>query len=301
MTALPIEHSSLLLVDDDPLSLELLQGYLQTTGYRLTLADDGVAAWELLRDPRNHFDLVITDRSMPRMDGMELLRRIKSEPRLAELPVVFETALTQQSEIAEGIAAGVYYYLTKPFNYRLLLAVVKAALEARAEHAALVAATGRITATFGLMKAARFQFRTGAEARELSSVLAAMTARPDNVALGLSELLLNAVEHGNLGISYREKSELLLAGKLQDEIQRRLEASPWAARWAAVDVERGDQGVRFCITDEGDGFDPTCYLDLDPARALDPNGRGIAMARLISFSTLEYQGKGNVVVATVIS
>lgn len=299
MTQLPTETSSLLLVDDDPLSLELLQGYLQTTGYRLTIARDGVEAWDLLSDAANHFDLVISDRSMPRMDGMELLRRIKGEPRLADIPVVFETALAQQSEIAEGIAAGVHYYLTKPFNYRLLLAVVKAALDAHAERAALAAATHRATATFGLMESATFRFRSTGEARELSTLLATMTPTPDSVALGLSELLLNAVEHGNLGISYGEKSQLLIAGGLQDEIRRRLESEPWASRTVAVEVSRGNGSLRFRIADEGEGFDPARYLQLDPERALDPNGRGIAMARQISFSGLEYQGRGNIVVATV--
>ena len=66
-----VESASLLLVDDDPLSLELLQGYLEPTGYKLTIAHDGEEAWNLLSDPQCKFDLVVSDRSMPRMNGME--------------------------------------------------------------------------------------------------------------------------------------------------------------------------------------------------------------------------------------
>ena len=299
MTEPTAPAASLLLVDDDPLSLELLQGYLEPVGYSLTIAHDGEEAWRLLCDPQHRFDLVISDRSMPRMNGMELLHRIKGDPRLAELPVIFETALTQQSEIAEGIAAGVHYYLTKPFNFRLLQAVVKAALDDFAERQALTAATRRAAGAISLLTAGRFHLRTPAEARELSSLLAAGAPNPDGVALGLSELLLNAVEHGNLAITYREKSELLIAGGLHDEIERRLGISPWSERTVAVELERGADALRIRIADEGEGFTPAKYLELDPERALDPNGRGIALARQISFASLNYEGCGNVVVATV--
>jgi hypothetical protein len=53
------------------------------------------------------------------------------------------------------------------------------------------------------------------------------------------------------------------------------------------------------IQDEGDGFDWQKYLDFDPERAFDPHGRGIAMARMMSFDALEYQGKGNTVVLKI--
>lgn len=291
------EAASLLLVDDDPLSLELLRGYLEPAGYRLVMACDGEEAWRQLCDPRQRFDLVVSDRSMPRMDGMELLRRIKSEPRLAGLPVVFETALAQQSDIAEGIAAGVHYYLTKPFNFRLLLAVVKAALDDRTQYQALAAATQGTAGAINLLQSGRFGLRDPLEARELASLLAVGTARPDAVALGLSELLLNAIEHGNLAISYQEKGRLLIEGRLTDEIYRRLDEPPWRDRWVAVEVERNGRSINYQIADQGEGFDPSAYLSLDPARALDPNGRGIAMARQIAFSHLEYRGKGNVVIA----
>lgn len=299
MTDTGISAASLLLVDDDPLSLELLQGYLEPVGYQLTVARNGEEAWGLLCEPQRTFDLVISDRAMPRMNGMELLQRIKNEPRLADIPVIFETALTHQSEVAEGIAAGVHYYLTKPFNFRLLQAVVKAALDEHRQRLSLTLATRRATGAINLLQAGRFRFRTPQEARELSSLLAAGAPNPDSIALGLSELLLNAVEHGNLGIGYRKKSELLISGLFQEEIQRRLDAAPWSDRAVEVVLERDHGLLRIRIEDQGSGFDPAEYLAIDPERALDPNGRGIALARQISFASLEFQGKGNVVLATV--
>lgn len=291
--------ASLLLVDDDPLSLELLHGYLEPEGYRLTVAQDGEEAWNLLSDPQRQFDLVVSDRSMPRMDGMELLQRIKADSRLARLPVIFETALAQQSDIAEGIAAGVHYYLTKPFNFPVLRAVVRAALDDHFERTRFAEAARRTTGAMRMLASGRFRLRTPDEARELSNLIAAGSPRPDSAVLGLSELLLNAVEHGNLGVSYKEKSALLIEGRLHAELARRLDLSPWKDRAVEVDLTREADALTVRIVDQGEGFDHRPYLRIDPERALDPNGRGIAMALMISFSSLEYRGRGNEVVATI--
>lgn len=296
---MPFTSASLLLVDDDPLSLELLRGYLEPEGYRLTVASDGEEAWTLLGDPQRDFDLVVTDRSMPRMDGMELLQRIKGEPRLAGLPVIFETALSQQSEIAEGIAAGVHFYLTKPFNFPVLRAVVRAALEDHFERRRFAEAAARTTGAVRMLAQGEFRFRTPEEARELSNLIAAGTSNPDTAVLGLSELLLNAVEHGNLALSYEDKGRLLIEGSLHAELARRLAEAPWKDRQVRVTIERGADALTVRIVDEGAGFDPRKYLEIDPDRALDPNGRGIAMARMISFRQIEYRGRGNEVVAVI--
>jgi hypothetical protein len=66
-----------------------------------------------------------------------------------------------------------------------------------------------------------------------------------------------------------------------------------------VSFERQTDLLVFTIRDQGQGFDWSRFLDFDPERVFDPNGRGIAMARSISFDSLEYQGNGNIVVVTV--
>ena len=114
--------------------------------------------------------------------------------------------------------------------------------------------------------------------------------------MGLVELLVNAVEHGNLGITYAEKSALRQASRWEDEVERRLSQEPWRSRRARVALRREGSQVEFTITDEGAGFDWKPFLDFDPARAFDLNGRGIAMARKLGFSSLEYRGAGNIVV-----
>lgn len=82
----------LLVVDDEPFNLEIIGEYLDGQGYELTMARDGVNAWQKLDDPANDFDLLVLDRMMPRLDGMELLRRVRRTPRLSGLPVIMQTA-----------------------------------------------------------------------------------------------------------------------------------------------------------------------------------------------------------------
>ncbi len=111
--------------------------------------------------------------------------------------------------------------------------------------------------------------------------------------MGLSELMLNAVEHGNLGIDYGEKGRLIEDGNWQEEIERRLAEPSQVGRHASIEFRRESTHLSFTIRDQGAGFEWQRYLDLDPARAFDSHGRGIAMARHLAFASLEYQGTGN--------
>ncbi len=144
-----------------------------------------------------------------------------------------------------------------------------------------------------------YQLRTLHEAKELANLLAAAHPDPDRVVVGLTELLVNAVEHGNLGITYREKAELLDQGDLQAEIERRLALPELASRRVKVTLQRAADRLSTCIEDEGAGFEWQLYDDYDPEHALDPNGHGIAIARGVSFDEVTYHGRGNVVVAVV--
>ncbi len=146
---------------------------------------------------------------------------------------------------------------------------------------------------------ASYDVRTLAEARDLANVLAAAHPDPDRVVIGMTELLVNAVEHGNLGITYQEKADLLDRGQFDTEIDRRLALPELASRRVRVTLRRDAETVETRIEDEGEGFDWRPYLDYDPERALDPNGHGIAIARGMSFDDVAYQGRGNVVVAMV--
>jgi len=144
----------------------------------------------------------------------------------------------------------------------------------------------------------QFLFQSADEGQELALALSVGCARPEQVAFGLNELLLNAVEHGNLEISYAEKTKLVIAGTWAAEVQRRLELAEYRARRVVVDVDAVGDQVVFTIKDEGPGFAWEGYLELAAERATDPHGRGIALSMLMAFSSVTYQGRGNEVVCT---
>jgi len=108
---------------------------------------------------------------------------------------------------------------------------------------------------------------------------------------------INAIEHGNLGLSYADKTHLMKRWQLLAEIDARLQTPPWSERRATIAVRRLGGEIEFTIADQGAGFAWETYLNYDPRRAFDVHGRGIALANTLSFSSLVYQAPGNVVMA----
>jgi len=286
-------------VDDEPIGRETLVENLTLEGYQVVEAASGEEAWALIDAAPERFDAILLDRMMPDMDGIEILHRVKQRHEMMHVPVIMQTGMTADSDVLEGLRAGAYYYLTKPFSADTLLAIVAAATRDFQGHKELEAEVKQQGSALICLSEARFVFRTPEEARSLATLLANTAPEPGRIVLGLSELMLNAVEHGNLSIGYREKSRLIETDSLQNEIERRLAGAPYCNRHVELEICRGDSELSFRIRDQGDGFDWQNYLEMSPERAFDTHGRGIAMSRLISFDRIEYRGKGNEVEAAI--
>ncbi len=119
-----MEH--ILLVDDEPSMLEFLEYMLTKDGYRVTAAQEGAAARELISS--SPFDLVISDLRMPDVDGLELLRSARGQD--PELPFIFITAYASSDTAIEALKLGAYDYVTKPFQVEELKNLVRNALQA---------------------------------------------------------------------------------------------------------------------------------------------------------------------------
>src|SRR5271166_1310568 len=119
-------RKKILSVDDDNLNRYILTEYLTDGGYEVIEADDGDTALRLLENVRT-VDAIVLDRMMPRLNGMEVLKAVKANPRFADIPVIMQSAATAHEQILEGIKSGVYYYLTKPYEDQKLMAIVGAA------------------------------------------------------------------------------------------------------------------------------------------------------------------------------
>lgn len=288
-----------LVVDDEQLNLFIIEEFLEQEEIELEMHSNPLDAWTSLMAESSDFSLVVLDRMMPELDGMELLRRMKREDRFADIPVIMQTAASSPDQVRQGLEAGAYYYLTKPYEPEALISIVRAALEDRRSRRTLRSRAAHLEDTQRLIRSVEYRFVTLEDVSSLVPVLAAMCPVPDVVAPGLSDLMVNAVEHGNLGVTYQEKSLLKWEGDWEAEIARRLALPQFNGRFASVRVERLIDRIIFTISDQGEGFEWQKFLSFDPERAFDPNGRGIAMARMMSFADLEYQGCGNVVVASV--
>ena len=294
-----MSNNRILLVEDEIIFAEIIEEVLLEGGFCLRHALDGQSAWDLLQDGDTNFQAILLDRLMPRMDGLEFLRKVKANPLLEQIPVIMETAADDSVSVQEGINAGAYYYLVKPFEPKVLLSIVKAAVAQFQEYQAVQESLKLAERPFALLDNGVFHFKTLDEGCLLADFFAHACPRPDKAILGLRELLINAVEHGNLGITYHEKGDLINEDMIYQEIQRRLGLNENRHKFVEVFFKRETDALVFTIRDQGDGFDWKRYLDFDPERLFDPNGRGIAMARTTSFDSIEYQGNGNTVVATV--
>jgi CheY-like chemotaxis protein len=293
------QETRVLVIDDNPLDRKLLLHHLTTHGYEVDLAEDGAEAWELLQSDPRRFQVLLLDRSMPRMSGLELLALIKQSSRLRMLPVILQTAAARREQMLEGIRAGAYYYLTKPFDVEMLLSVIATAANDYEHYRELQQEARRGLQALVLLHEAVFTLQTLDEAHALGAVLANACPDPEAAVIGLTELLLNAVEHGNLDISYEEKSILNANGTWKAEVERRLALEGNAGKRVEVRFSREAGRIRFTIRDDGRGFDWRKFLEVEPNRAFDTHGRGIAMANRVTFSSLEYLGCGNVVTGTV--
>jgi len=120
----------ILVVDDHEDNVELLRARLEARGYRVEAASDGEEALErVFASPP---DLVLLDVMMPRLDGMEVTRRIKAQPGLPFVPVIMQTALDTTEHMVQGLDAGADDYIAKPINFAELEARVKAMLRIKA-------------------------------------------------------------------------------------------------------------------------------------------------------------------------
>ncbi len=288
-----------LVVDDDQMFLLIISEILSEEGCDIVTAPDGTLAWEMLSCAESSYDFVILDRIMPGIDGLEVLKRIKADQRLKQTPVIMQTGATSPSQVAEGIEAGAYYYLHKPYGTRTLLSITRSVISDIELRATLRNRTLRYSEPLKYINSAVLSFSTIEDVHCVAGFLAALCPVPEKVSSGLLELLINAVEHGNLGITYDEKKQLLEDDCWKMELQARALQPEYAERMGTVTFTRTSSELVFQITDQGTGFDWQLYLEPDPERSLDPNGRGIAMARIYSFTSLHYSEIGNTVIATV--
>jgi CheY-like chemotaxis protein len=115
-----------LVVEDNQTNARLTQGMLEAAGYRVRVAVDGNEGWLAVGEQLPA--LIVTDLQMPQLDGLALLRRLKSDPRTENVPVLVLTAHAMQEHRDCALAAGCCMFITKPIRYQAFVASVGVAI-----------------------------------------------------------------------------------------------------------------------------------------------------------------------------
>ncbi|WP_455200738.1 response regulator [Kaarinaea lacus] len=284
-----------LLVDDEVFNLEILEELLDDHGFQTDTAENGREAVELLKTNADKYQAVLLDRMMPEMGGIEVTHFMKQDPRLRMIPVIMQTAKATKQDIEEGLGAGILYYLTKPFARNELLDIVDTAVRYFYEYQELCEQLDdkkeRMQAQGSIV------FSSMNDARNAATTLASLAKDPGKVVVGLYELFVNAIEHGNLGIGFDYKSELQKAGTWLSEIERRQQLPENLNKQVSVEYQVEDGTVNYTVQDQGDGFNYREFLQVSAARSLNIHGRGISIAKILSFDQLRYIDPGNQVIA----
>ena len=116
-------EKKILVVDDEEDIRTLLTTSFESQGYQIISAADGTQGWEMLKNHKP--DLLITDINMPGIDGIELLKKVREDSDLKDMPVIMLTGKSADEEILSGLSHGADHYITKPFTIKTVLNTVK--------------------------------------------------------------------------------------------------------------------------------------------------------------------------------
>ena len=292
----------LLLVDDEQLVRDELGGILRDEGYDVITGSDGEEGLALFRSEQP--DMVITDIRMPKLDGLSVAMTIKEEA--PHVPITVVTGHGTESMAIEALRAGVTDFLKKPVRLEDLSSAL-ARMEATRlllppDEQQQVEMPGAVEMVERVWKY-RLPNEMEVIPEFVDGLLNQATTGMDSQAamelnIALRELILNAMEHGNLGLTFEDKSRALEEGTFQSLLQERASTPEHAGRRVTVTASRLKKVVYISIADMGDGFDWHNLADpQDPKNLLSSHGRGVLLARM-SVDALSFNDKGNQVTVT---
>ena len=280
-----------LLVEDELASLCYLEQALKHEGIDYRMATDGKMGFELFKEFQP--DFVLSDINMSEMSGIELLEKVKSlKP---ETIVVMLTAYNNEQYVIDAMKLGANNYLKKPIEKNTLITFLR-----KYENIIKMYDNDKKVTSYQLKHNFNLIFPTNFEI--IQSIVNLLVSETDGVLtndkqldirLGLSELLLNAIEHGNLGITFFEKNDAINNDTLPALYNERLSISELINRNVEVRYSFKKTYCEWVITDQGKGFD---YFSIpDPSSdegLLRLHGRGIFICKF-QFDDMEYLGCGN--------
>lgn len=287
-----------LVVEDDIASRNYLEVILRKEGHDFRSADNGVDGLEIFKEYSP--EIVLSDINMAQMNGLELLEHIKRiKP---DAIIIMLTAFNSEEYVVEAMKLGANNYLKKPVLKNNLITLLR-------KYDSVIASRKSEKKIQGFIKKHNFNITFKSNIEIIPSIVNYLVTEIEGVfaeevlldiKLGLGELILNAVEHGNLEISFIEKSNAVQNDQLQQLYYVRLSDPDLRRRTVQIDFAMNEEQCEWTITDEGDGFDPESIPNpISDDGILRLHGRGIFICKF-QFDSLLYQDIGNKVTAVKI-
>ena len=289
-------RTQILLVDDEALVREELGGLLEDEGYSVATAPDGQAGLDLVRTLQPQ--MVITDVRMPKVDGLTLVRILRQD--FPGIPVTVITGHGTETMAIDALRAGVVDFIKKPVRLDDLTAALermRSALHTMTDAPTKLPKAATLLEQQWVYQLGNARSEIPAFVDALLAICATNIARGPFMELSLAtrELVTNAVEHGNLGLTYAEKTAALENGSYEQLLAGRAAREPFCGRTVTVLVRRTSDEMAIEIRDEGGGFNWRALPDpTDPANLLADHGRGVLLAQ-ISADQVSYNERGNIV------
>ncbi len=280
-----------IIVDSSSATRELLCRVARHEGLEPETYADGRAALEALAENHDDVILVITEINMPRLNGLEFMRLAHRD--LADVPFIVITDRGTKKEVIQALKQGAFDYFEKPFSAKEISSAIRRARQ--------MAEISHKTSHAYLNLVKKFLlFEISNDIELVQPLVAGLTdeiklcrriprSHLPGMRMGLHELIVNAIEHGNLELS----SELKKRHDYLDFLKRRALESPYRERRVTISVHITTETLTCTIRDQGPGFDWRALPNPgDPDNLFKPHGRGIIMASNF-FDQFSFNDSGN--------
>jgi DNA-binding response OmpR family regulator len=283
----------ILIIDDEKPVRDVLDIALSEEGYDSLQAQSGEQGIDLFRTSEP--DIVITDVMMPGIDGIEVTKRMRKQRD--DIDVVVMSGFGTEELVINALRAGASNYIKKPIVFDELFKILDDIIfkrENRKRYEILKDIVEREQKT--LLIGNDVSRVWGAVNQVLFNVQASVDhSSLEGMCIGLYELLINAIEHGNLGITFQDKSDALQNSTYPELLQNRMLEADREGKVVRIECDYTPTAMSIVISDQGAGFDLDTLPDMkDAGSMLLDHGRGILLANLF-YDSVDYDEPGNCV------
>ena len=291
------EKNKILVIDDEEDIRRLISFRIKRfTDYDVINAGDGEEGFKTFMSNQDSIDLVITDIKMPKKNGIELLRSIKAvDPSMG---VIIISGHGNMEDTIEALRSGAINFFRKPIDMKEMLNVIQKYFKIKKSEILVYDVCKYLITEYK-------EFSLPNDLNLITAVIEQLTNNLvgnrivkkqmlNNIKFALREMIINAIEHGNLGITYKEKSQYLdNMGNMLNLIDERAKLEENKNKKILITYQLNEEKVIYQINDEGKGFNMDDIPDpTDPNNILKSHGRGIMMSRLY-FDDFFYNDIGN--------